>query len=122
TCERLIVKARVLGEQIRKVCFSSPLLLPTRRAGLSRNRNEGEIIMLTNILGRKTASKPPSNASTATSSTLPTSSRPRRTGTRTGGRLLPMLLPVRLLPPPGRQPPRLRLVVVVVGMVREWMD
>jgi sterol 3beta-glucosyltransferase len=62
TEDRLIVKARVLGEQIRKVCrvvSFSLSLLPTPR-------------ILTDHFHRKTASKQPSNASTATSSTPPT--------------------------------------------------
>jgi sterol 3beta-glucosyltransferase len=72
TEDRLIVKARVLGEQIRKVCHVVPppslslSLLPPHPPPTHPSR------MLTDRLHRKTASKQPSNASTATSSTPPT--------------------------------------------------
>ncbi len=60
--ERMIVKARVLGEQIRKVCF--PLSSPSTGNILKRVADPLSI--------RKTASTRPCNASTATSSTQPT--------------------------------------------------
>ncbi len=60
--ERMIVKARVLGEQIRKVCF--PLSSPSTGNILKRVADPLSI--------RKMASTRPCNASTATSSTQPT--------------------------------------------------